>query len=299
MSESIELSTLNLRYEPFRIRDGTQEARLLASIAERGIVEPLEGVDTPQGRLLLNGFKRYRCARKLEIHCVPYTSLGEEEATGIVHLMRSSTNRSLTVLEQARFVNELLTIHGMSAAEVATTLGRSAGWVSMRRRLLAEMSSATERLLFQGAFPVYCYMYSLSRFRRMKSVSRADIDEFVKSVAGKGLSVRDIELLAHGYFRGPASLASAIREGKLVWSLEQMKNVPEDLEGCNESERVLLNDLQLLQKYMQRVVAKSEDPRLKSRAFHAQANLLLGSLLSGLDRFQERMKDFYARTGTA
>lgn len=299
MSESIELSTLNLRYEAYRLRDDAREARLLASIAERGVEEPLEGVDTPEGRFLLNGFKRYRCARKLEIHCASYVSLGGEEATGIVNLMRSSTNRCLTVLEQARFVCELLTVHGMSPAEVAATLARSAGWVSMRRRLLAAMSPATERFLFQGAFPVYCYMYSLSRFRRMKSVSQADIEQFVKSVAGKGLSVRDIELLAHGYFRGPASLANAIREGKLLWSLEQMKNVPEDMEGCSEFERVLLGDLQLLQKYMQRVVAKSEDPQLKGRAFHAQANLLLGSLLSSLDHFQERMKDFHARTGTA
>ncbi|HUY36611.1 MAG TPA: hypothetical protein VMV69_28000 [Pirellulales bacterium] len=39
------------------------EARLLTSIARRGIETPLEGVDPPQGRFLLNGFKRYRCAQ--------------------------------------------------------------------------------------------------------------------------------------------------------------------------------------------------------------------------------------------
>ena len=46
MSEIVELSSLDLRYEGHRLRDDAREARLLASIAERGIEEPLEGVDT-------------------------------------------------------------------------------------------------------------------------------------------------------------------------------------------------------------------------------------------------------------
>jgi ParB-like chromosome segregation protein Spo0J len=68
------------------MRSPAGEAQLLASIAERGIEQPLEGVDTPQGRFLLNGFKRYRCAKKLGIDCLPYVSLGKEEALGIIQL---------------------------------------------------------------------------------------------------------------------------------------------------------------------------------------------------------------------
>ena len=71
-------------------------------------------------------------------------SLGEEEATGILNLMRASTDKGLGILEQARFVVDLLTIHGMSMAEVAQTLSRSKGWVSMRRSLLEEMSPAIQ-----------------------------------------------------------------------------------------------------------------------------------------------------------
>ena len=260
MSESVELSTLDLRYEGHRLRDDAREARLLASIAERGIEEPLEGVDTAEGRFLLNGFKRYRCAIKLGIDCVPYVSLGQEEATGILSLMRVSTDKALGILEQARFIVDLLTIHGMSVAEVAETLSRSKGWVSMRRSLLGEMSQPMQQILFRGAFPVYSYMYTLRQFMRMNSVRRDEIERFMKAVAGKRLSVREIELLTQGYFRGPASLREVIDDGKLGWSLDQMKSVPEDLEGCSEFERVLLKDLQILQKYMQRVMAKCHLP---------------------------------------
>ena len=61
MSESVERSSLDLRYEGYRLRNAAAEARLLASIAERGIEEPLAGVDTAQGHLLLDGFRRNRC----------------------------------------------------------------------------------------------------------------------------------------------------------------------------------------------------------------------------------------------
>ena len=67
MAREIELSTLDLRYESYRMKQPAAEARLLASMAQRGIEEPLEGVDRQEASILLNGFKRYRCARKLGI----------------------------------------------------------------------------------------------------------------------------------------------------------------------------------------------------------------------------------------
>lgn len=299
MSENVERTTLDLRYEGHRLRHDAHEARLLASITERGIEEPLAGVDAPEGRFLLDGFKRYRCAKRLGLELVPYVSLGQEEAAGILRLMRTATDKALGILEQARFVVDLLTIHQMSVADVAETLGRSKAWVSMRRTLLQEMRAAIQAILFRGAFPVYAYMYTLRPFRRMNGVTPAQIEQFVKAVSGKRLSVRDIELLAHGYFRGPASLREAIDVGKLTWSLDQMKSVPEDTEGCDAFERALLKDLETLGKYLQRVTAKCHDRHRGSRAFYAQANLLVGGLLSKVEPFQERMKAFYDRSGHA
>ena len=297
MSESVELSTLDLRYEGYRLRDDAREAHLLASIAQRGIEEPLEGVDTSEARPLLNGFKRCRSAKKLGIECVPYVSLGEEEATGILNLMRASTDKGLGILEQARFIADLLTVHGMSVAEVARTLSRSKGWVSMRRGLLEGMSPAIQEILFRGTFPVYSYMYTLRPFMRMNAGRQDEIERFVEAVAGQRRSVRDIELLAHAYFRGPASLREAIEGGKLGWSLDQLKRVPEDREGCNTFERGLLKDLELLQKSIERVMAGCHNPRLTNRAFFAQANLLSGGLLGTLRTFCERMKEFHDRSG--
>ncbi len=119
------------------------------------------------------------------------------------------------------------------------------------------------------------------------------------AAAGKRLSVREIELLAHGYFRGPASLREAIDGGKLAWSLERMQNVPQDEEACNAYERAFLQDLETARKYLDRVRDKCHSPALKSRAFHAQAHLLTASLLSRLELFQERIRELHDRTGRA
>jgi hypothetical protein len=297
MSQNVELSSFNTRYEGYRLRDDAREARLLADIALHGVEEPLAGVDAPAGRFLLDGFKRYRCAKRLGLLSLPYVSLGEDETAGIVGLMRVPRNRALGALEQARFVVELLTVHGRSAPQVAEMLSRSKGWVSMRRGLLAEMGETIERILFQGKFPVYSYLYTLRRFRRMNSVTRDQVERFVQNLAGQRLSVREIDLLAHGYFRGPPSLRQAIDEGRVVWTLRQMQQTPADAEGCSEFERVLLKDLQLLGTYWQRVLAKCQSSQLNSRAFHAQAHLLAGDLLSRCETFRERIKEFHDRCG--
>jgi ParB-like chromosome segregation protein Spo0J len=118
MAREIEISSLDLRYESHRMKNPALEGRLLSSIAERGIEEPLEGVELAGRSVLLNGFKRLRCARKLGLRLVPYASLGEDAAQAIVNLLRISNNKSLSILEQAGFVDELKVMHGMRVAEI-------------------------------------------------------------------------------------------------------------------------------------------------------------------------------------
>jgi hypothetical protein len=299
MAREVELSILDLRYESYRLRNPGLEARLLASIAQRGIEEPLEGVDTKDRILLLNGFKRYRCARKLGMGRAPYASLGDDEVLGIMNLLRVSNDRSLGILEQAGFIDELRKLHKMTVAEIAAELSRSKAWVSMRLGLIGEMSEKVRQEIFSGRFPIYAYMYTLRQFMRMNGVRKQEIEAFVVAVSGKKLSVREIEQLAHGYFRGPESFREAIQNGHVGLPLQWIKNVPEDPEGCNEFEGALLRDLEITHKYMQRVMGKSDDRRLKTRAFHAQANLLTAGILSKARVFFETLRKLHDRSGQA
>ena len=299
MMREVELSALDLRYESYRMKNPGLEARLLTSIAQRGIEEPLEGVDSGEQSLLLNGFKRYRCARKLGIGKAPYASLGEDEALGIMNLLRVSNSRSLGILEQARFIDELRKPHRMTVAEIAAELSRSKAWVSMRLGLIGEMSEKVRQEIFSGRFPMYPYMYTVRQFMRMNGIKKQEIEDFVVALSGRKLSVREIEQLAHGYFRGPDSFREAIQNGHIGLPLQWIRQAPEDPDGCNAFEGALLNDLEITRKYMQRVMGKSDDRRLKTRAFHAQANLLTAGILSKARAFFETLRKLNDRSGQA
>ena len=97
---------------------------------------------------------------------------------------------------------------------------------------------------------------------------------------------------------GRSPLREAIEGGKVGWSLDQLKSLAGTGRaavswnaGCSRT--------QILQRSIGRVMAGCEDPRLRSRAFYAQANLLTGGLLSIFSLFYERIKEFYGLSGQA
>lgn len=299
MISEIEISSIDLRYEGYRLKNPGIERELLSSILECGIRDPLEGVDIAGARILLNGFKRYRCALKAKISIVPYTTIGEDEAMGLIQLIRISNARGLSIIEQARMLDDLKTVHKMSVAEIAAYLSRSKSWVSVRTGIIDQMSEFVREKIFNGTFPVYSYMYTLRQFIRLNSVSKPEIDEFVNAVSGKNLSIRNIEQLAYGYFRGPEEFRQQIKEGNIFLLLDAGKNVPANPDDCNESERSFLNDLEIAQKYMLRVIQKSINKKFENNSFYAQVNLLSAGILSKMQIFTKTLNDIYDKSGQA
>ena len=295
----LEVSDLDLRYQSYRLRQPRREEALLSAISREGIREPLLGVTRDTTPILLDGFKRARCARTLHLHVVPFASWGTDEVGGILQLLRADRQHALTLLEQARFVDELHTERGLSPVDIARELGRSQAWVTVRLGLLRELSPVVRDALFAGAFPVYAYLYTLRPFRRLKSVTAAELDQFVGALRGQKLSVRQIEGLAHGFFRGPPSFRQELLQGHLTLALRHLEAVPSDPDSCSDFERIFLHDLEQTQKAMLRAIGKSEDPKLQSAAFRAQANLLTAALLGQTSAFLRTMRQLHDRTGQA
>jgi len=292
----VEVAPLDLRYAGCRLQSPAAEARLLSAIAAGGIQEALPGVESGGVRILLHGFKRLRCARKLHLATGPFVALATDETAGIVFLLRAANDHALSLLEQARFLDELQGAGGLSVGEIAQQVGRSPAWVSLRLGGLAELSPLLRSALFDGSFPVYSYLYTLRPFRRLNGA--AAVDEFVAALRGKKLSARQIEQLAPGFFRGPESLREQIRRGHLALPLQQLKELPEDPDGCSEFERGGVADLEQAQKVLIRLMTKSADPRrLSSRPFRAQAHLLCAGLLSRLPAFSKTIHQLHDHCG--
>ncbi len=297
MIEQVEVNSLEKRYEDFRIRSEGTEKNLLLSILTHGIRDPLQGVDDAGQRILLDGFKRLRCAVKLYIGIVPYQPLAKDEACGIIELIRISNNKSLSILEQARWIDELISVHQMSNAEIATLLEKSKAWVSVRTDMVSHMSKSVMEQVFKGHFPIYSFMYTLRPFMRLNSVKKEDIDAFVNAVAGKHLSTRDIDLLANAYFKGPEEFAEQIKNGNIAWGLTRLKQSYQADDECTKRERQVLKALEIIGNHIHRFIFHCNDTRLTTHSFYAQANLLAGGILKHLEAFTQAIRRLYDRTG--
>lgn len=291
---SIEISQIDLRYEDFRLKDRHRERILLSSIQEKGVLEPVYGVGHSPV-ILLDGFKRYRCAKALGIGLIGCTEIAPEPSTGILQLIRTSNAKSLNLLEQARWLDELHEKYGLSVAAIAERVERSKTWVSMRLGILKAMRPTVRDAVFSGQFPVRSYLYTLQQLTRVSAVSGKEVEEFVEVTRNKNLSTRDIDSLARGFFYGSQELKDQIRKGDLGWSLSEMKKVNQresQSQSLNETESRLIRDLEIIQKYVRRVSRSVNDPRLTSKVF-AEANLLAGGVLKLLPSFSHVLEKFY------
>jgi hypothetical protein len=297
--EEVEISHIDTSLERTRIRDRAAEKALLDSILSCGIREPLKCAIPPQRRLiLLDGFKRLRCAAKLGIKAVPVMSLGSDEPTAILHLLRIAHTKTLSTLEQAALVDELHQPHQLSVTQIAHHLERSPAWVSLRLGLVAEMSETVKEAIFAGRFPVRSYMYTLRSFTRVKEIKKSDLDTFVKAVSGKGLSIRAIEVLAQGFFNGGPAIRDQITHGNLDWTLNQLKQQPgSDTPSLNEWESRTLKGLELAQGCIIRIPRQLKCVKLKSAEFFSEADLLTEGILNRIDFFTNTLRWFHDRRG--
>ena len=208
-----------------------------------------------------------------------------------------SNAQSLTILEQARLIDELQSVQGMCCSDIALLIERSRAWVSVRTGIVKEMSCCVMDKIFSEQFPAYAYMYTLRRFMRINRVSKKDVDDFVCAVAGRNLSLRDIDILANGYFKGSDELRGQIQNGDIAWGLEELKASSVGTTNSTQPEQNMLKDLSITQKYMQRVASKSSDMRFKSASFKAQADLLSGGILRQLHVFEKAVRELHDRFG--
>lgn len=296
MAEQVEISVLDLRYESCRLKNPITEGSLLASISQSGIKESLQGIDLGEKKILLDGFKRYRCALKLSIGIVPYNCISEDEALGIMQFIRQSGGKGLNILEQARLIDELISVHRLSYADIAVQLERSKSWVAMRAGLIGQMSEVVKEKIFSGQFPVYSFMYNLRRFIRMNGVKKGDIDEFVGLVSGKGLSIRDIQLLGEGYFRGDEEFRLQLKIDDISWGLKYLKETEQLSVGVTAAEKRLLRELEITQIYMNRLIYGGYGGQAFSNHCHSQCELLSAKIIRRLDAFKRVIEELHDRS---
>ena len=130
-------------------------------------------------------------------------------------------------------------------------------------------------------------------------MNREGQDDFVGAVSGKHLSIRDIELLAQGYFRGSNEFREQIKKADIKWGLNLLKEKARLGDALYGGRSEVAQDLEVTQKYMQRVTCMVKDDRCGSNAFYAQAHLVAEGILRCRELFSRAMKEFHDRSGQA
>ena len=131
----------------------------------------------------------------------------------------------------------------------------------------------------------------------MNGVKKQDIDEFVVLVSGKGLSIRDIDLLCDGYFKGSEEFRQQIKTGDIGWGLKQLKET--ESTGCTPVESQLLKEIEITRCYINRVIYRSRDAQIFSKDFYSQWDMLAPEMLRRLAKCKQVLEDLHERSANA
>jgi ParB family chromosome partitioning protein len=197
----LELHQLELRYEKLRRKNGGKERRLLASLSERGQLQPVVVVRDAGGEryVLVDGYKRLRALRKLKHDTVRATTwdLCELEALLLERVMRASEADS--ALEQGFLLCELNERFGLSQEDLARRFDKNQSWVSQRLGLVRALPEQVQQQVQSGRIAAYAATKYLVPMARAK---RADCVRLVTALEGHQASTRDVAHLYMAWANG-------------------------------------------------------------------------------------------------
>ncbi len=197
------------RGQPRRVFNDEALDELAASIREQGIIQPLVVAKGPAGYELIAGERRLRAAARAGREKVPVVVREEATEGGILELalVENLQREDLGPLERARAYDRLVARHGLTQEQIAERIGKSRAAVANTMRLLAlpqpVLDGLEQGLLTEG------------HARALLSLEGAAAKiEAMKTVARKGLSVRETEQLVNDRVRGDGKGSERERKPK-------------------------------------------------------------------------------------
>jgi hypothetical protein len=293
----MELSALDLRLSHTRQRNIEAERRLLSSIMERDIVDPLlvSSCKETGSAVLLDGFKRYRCAAKLNKNIVMVEYIGEDVVDGVLSFLRRDQTGGLCILEQAGLIEELHKKYGLGVSDIARRLERSPSWVSVRLGMIGELSELVREKILSGAFPARAYMYGIKVFTRVNKTSSSHINVFVEAVSGKGLGTRDLIALSRAYFTGGLTVQRMIVEGDAHQAVKLLaaQSSPSTDTTLSADQQSFVNNLKTIAGVMSRVVAIAPSINTGTARYMQYINTWSAVIDKNLAAFSRTIKELY------
>ena len=182
--------------QPRQIFDEEAMADLAASIAERGVLQPILVRSVEDGYELVAGERRWRAAQKAQLHEIPAIIREfDEESRAEVALIENIQRENLNAIEEAEAYRRLMSGYGHSQEVVGKLVGKSRSHVANLLRLL-ELPEPVRLMLLRG---------DISMGHARAVATAPDPEELANQIVEGDLSVRQAEHLAKKIRPGPGS----------------------------------------------------------------------------------------------
>lgn len=173
---------------PRKYFDEAALAELAASIATRGVIQPIIVRPHPEGTgfQLVAGERRWRAAQKARLHEIPalVRNLSDREVTALA-LIENLQREDLSPVEEARAYHRLSEEEGMIQVDIAKMVEKSRSHVANMMRLMTLPERVLD-LIEQNKL-------SIGHARAL--IGHPDAIGLAEVAAAEGLSVRDVETL--------------------------------------------------------------------------------------------------------
>lgn len=173
--------------QPRRHFDEEALDELAASIAARGMLQPIVVRKAEDGYQIVAGERRWRAAQRARLHEVPalIRTLSDAETLEIA-IIENIQRADLNAIEEAEAYQRLIDEFGHSQEALGKFVNKSRSHVANLLRLL-ELPAGVRRRVAEGAL-------SMGHARAL--ITAEDPEALAGEVARRGLSVRDTERLA-------------------------------------------------------------------------------------------------------
>lgn len=202
----VYLSVEHVRPNPYQPRENFNAESLedlVASIKEKGIIQPILVRSSGAGYELIAGERRLRAAKSLNINEIPaiIKEVQDEESLEIA-LIENIQRQNLNPIEEARAYKHLIDEFGCTQEKIAQTIGKARASVANTLRLL-KLPQEIQEMLRKNllTFAHGKVLLEVQDSQRQLSLARR--------VVSSGLSVKELEdlILPHHKIRKPKERA--------------------------------------------------------------------------------------------
>jgi ParB family transcriptional regulator, chromosome partitioning protein len=173
--------------QPRQIFDDGALAELAASIAERGVLQPILVRPIEDGFELVAGERRWRAAQRAQLHEIPAIIREfDEESRAEVALIENIQRENLNAIEEAEAYRRLISGYGHNQEVVGKLVGKSRSHVANLLRLL-ELPEQVRQMLLRG---------DISMGHARAIATSPNPEDLANQIVEGDLSVRQAEHLA-------------------------------------------------------------------------------------------------------